>query len=545
MPPPTASLLGGHPRLDSPGGLGHLGLPHPAAAHQQEFLQGQVPPPPSTIGLSARVGPPENPVTVNSEASALRRVEARAATSELGHSVSARTPQLVKPRPNNWLQPTFSSFVHLKKHKAALAAASVQKQHLHCSHIYHNWKLFPLTAVAVPASGEHNAGVPGPCLAAGHQDQCQREGGNEQGQWARWAERQLEEKVEGNSRRRRRGRKNQLFIRREQRPYEIRLRRRRVAPMLVRQDGGYSGSQLCAEGLEEVKLSRRESFLPRMTRVLRIGPNLQKCRQAGMGERLRCGEMWRLRATLFNIHWVCQKCGFVVCLDCYKAKEKELQRTSSQNYQPPMESHRFSRMLLNHSNKLSLRNQQSVSRHFPLAVEATDSYCGSKDHIARTTEAVQRLLEARTAVLVSGIHKRLNASLAELTLSNQGFQTIKETSSTFARTGCVQLSGIKGSGMDLRTSPARSGATTLLIPYGVAASPGPGLWDYEPHVLEVSQASCLTLVYVGVAKVVPAVKRVNYENKLQVKNILYHCVKEAVSALKRSSSEEDDEEENS
>ena len=39
MPPPTASLLGGHPRLDSPGGLGHLGLPHPAAAHQQQFLQ--------------------------------------------------------------------------------------------------------------------------------------------------------------------------------------------------------------------------------------------------------------------------------------------------------------------------------------------------------------------------------------------------------------------------------------------------------------------------------------------------------------------------
>lgn len=39
MPPPTASLLGGHPRLDSPGGLGHLGMPHPAAAHQQQFLQ--------------------------------------------------------------------------------------------------------------------------------------------------------------------------------------------------------------------------------------------------------------------------------------------------------------------------------------------------------------------------------------------------------------------------------------------------------------------------------------------------------------------------
>uniref|UniRef100_A0A3B4GRP4 Probable JmjC domain-containing histone demethylation protein 2C n=1 Tax=Pundamilia nyererei TaxID=303518 RepID=A0A3B4GRP4_9CICH len=29
-------------------------------------------------------------------------------------------------------------------------------------------------------------------------------------------------------------------------------------------------------------------------------------------------------ATLFNIHWVCQKCGFVVCLDCYKAKERKI-----------------------------------------------------------------------------------------------------------------------------------------------------------------------------------------------------------------------------
>ncbi|XP_064176425.1 probable JmjC domain-containing histone demethylation protein 2C isoform X1 [Anguilla rostrata] len=28
-------------------------------------------------------------------------------------------------------------------------------------------------------------------------------------------------------------------------------------------------------------------------------------------------------ATLFNMHWVCQKCGFVVCLDCYKAKERK------------------------------------------------------------------------------------------------------------------------------------------------------------------------------------------------------------------------------
>lgn len=26
--------------------------------------------------------------------------------------------------------------------------------------------------------------------------------------------------------------------------------------------------------------------------------------------------------TLFNMHWVCHKCGFVVCLDCYKSKMK-------------------------------------------------------------------------------------------------------------------------------------------------------------------------------------------------------------------------------
>ena len=24
--------------------------------------------------------------------------------------------------------------------------------------------------------------------------------------------------------------------------------------------------------------------------------------------------------TIFNMHWVCTKCGFGVCLDCYKTK---------------------------------------------------------------------------------------------------------------------------------------------------------------------------------------------------------------------------------
>lgn len=39
MPPPAASLFGGHPRLDSPGALSQLALPHPAATHQQQFIQ--------------------------------------------------------------------------------------------------------------------------------------------------------------------------------------------------------------------------------------------------------------------------------------------------------------------------------------------------------------------------------------------------------------------------------------------------------------------------------------------------------------------------
>lgn len=26
--------------------------------------------------------------------------------------------------------------------------------------------------------------------------------------------------------------------------------------------------------------------------------------------------------TLFNYHWACGKCGFVVCIDCYKVMKK-------------------------------------------------------------------------------------------------------------------------------------------------------------------------------------------------------------------------------
>lgn len=27
--------------------------------------------------------------------------------------------------------------------------------------------------------------------------------------------------------------------------------------------------------------------------------------------------------TLFNIHWVCRKCGFGVCLDCYRLRKSQ------------------------------------------------------------------------------------------------------------------------------------------------------------------------------------------------------------------------------
>ncbi|GCC33582.1 hypothetical protein chiPu_0012052 [Chiloscyllium punctatum] len=37
-------------------------------------------------------------------------------------------------------------------------------------------------------------------------------------------------------------------------------------------------------------------------------------------------------ATLFNIHWVCQKCGFVVCLDCYEARGRRGSKVDKELY---------------------------------------------------------------------------------------------------------------------------------------------------------------------------------------------------------------------
>lgn len=34
--------------------------------------------------------------------------------------------------------------------------------------------------------------------------------------------------------------------------------------------------------------------------------------------------------TIFNMHWVCHRCGFGVCLDCYNLRVKERQEQSGE-----------------------------------------------------------------------------------------------------------------------------------------------------------------------------------------------------------------------
>lgn len=41
--------------------------------------------------------------------------------------------------------------------------------------------------------------------------------------------------------------------------------------------------------------------------------------------------------TLFNMHWVCHKCGFVVCLDCYKVKKRQIEREENEDQEEESE----------------------------------------------------------------------------------------------------------------------------------------------------------------------------------------------------------------
>ncbi|KAK3095194.1 hypothetical protein FSP39_011276 [Pinctada imbricata] len=40
--------------------------------------------------------------------------------------------------------------------------------------------------------------------------------------------------------------------------------------------------------------------------------------------------------TLFNMHWVCHKCGFVVCLDCYKVRIKAVRQENGEEEEDPL-----------------------------------------------------------------------------------------------------------------------------------------------------------------------------------------------------------------
>uniref|UniRef100_A0A3Q3VYN8 Probable JmjC domain-containing histone demethylation protein 2C n=1 Tax=Mola mola TaxID=94237 RepID=A0A3Q3VYN8_MOLML len=146
MPPPAASLLGGHPRLDSPSGLGHLALPHPAAAHQQQFLQAPPPPPLLTQAHSGATGlslypilwqypngtptsyppglnlpptskwvHPENPVPVNSEASLRRNTASpwlHQAAGSAGDSLGLLSHVPVRPASADAHRPTIKINTH-------------------------------------------------------------------------------------------------------------------------------------------------------------------------------------------------------------------------------------------------------------------------------------------------------------------------------------------------------------------------------------------------------------------------------------------------
>ncbi|KAH8037116.1 hypothetical protein MRX96_052477 [Rhipicephalus microplus] len=55
--------------------------------------------------------------------------------------------------------------------------------------------------------------------------------------------------------------------------------------------------------------------------------------------------------TLFNIHWVCRKCGYVLCVDCYKAKKNGIMKAEDT---PPNYRDEFQWLLPHEQDKLMM-----------------------------------------------------------------------------------------------------------------------------------------------------------------------------------------------
>ena len=64
-----------------------------------------------------------------------------------------------------------------------------------------------------------------------------------------------------------------------------------------------------------------------LTTPLSLTDNKRAWKRAVQGVREMCDVC---DTTLFNTHWVCHRCGFVVCIDCYRVKRR-IQTKNSKN----------------------------------------------------------------------------------------------------------------------------------------------------------------------------------------------------------------------
>ena len=103
--------------------------------------------------------------------------------------------------------------------------------------------------------------------------------------------------------------------------------------------------------------------------------------------------------TLFNVHWVCSKCGFAVCMDCYRGRQEGTARTGGE---PGRDRDRFQWMLC------SSRQPHDQQRLMLTQIVTGDalSYLGGRVHEARRRagmalacrcEAACRLEQSETA----------------------------------------------------------------------------------------------------------------------------------------------------